>query len=78
MREHEIDNDNTSKPAPDSAKPKGTRKAGKKAKPAYLLRSSARHGAPRFFSFCRKRSASISTSCGSRSILSRSWRSRPK
>jgi hypothetical protein len=34
MSENESDNENNGKPAPDAAKPKGTRKAGKKAKPA--------------------------------------------
>jgi len=34
MNEQTIDSDKTSKPAPDTAKPKGTRKAGKTAKPA--------------------------------------------
>ena len=37
-----------------------------------------RCSARRFFSCCRRRSASISTSCGSRSFFSRSRRSRPK
>src|SRR5712672_2125497 len=34
MSENAIDSENISKPTPDTAKPKGTRKAGKKAKPA--------------------------------------------
>ena len=34
MSENAIDSENTSKPAPDAAKPKGTRKASKKAKHA--------------------------------------------
>jgi hypothetical protein len=33
MSENAIDSENTSKPAPDAGKPKGARKAGKKAKP---------------------------------------------
>jgi hypothetical protein len=31
MNENAIDSENTSKPAPDTVKPKGARKAGKKA-----------------------------------------------
>jgi hypothetical protein len=34
MSENAIDSENLSKPAPDTAKPKGARKAGKKAKAA--------------------------------------------
>jgi hypothetical protein len=34
MSENAIDSETISKPAPDTAKPKGARKAGKKAKPA--------------------------------------------
>ena len=34
MSENAIDTENKGKPAPDTAKPKGPRKAGKKAKPA--------------------------------------------
>jgi len=34
MNENAIDSENNGKPAPDAAKPKGTRKAGKKAKSA--------------------------------------------
>jgi hypothetical protein len=34
MSENAIDTENVSKPAPDTAKPKGARRAGKKAKPA--------------------------------------------
>ena len=34
MSENAIDSENTSKPAPDTAKPKGVGKPGKKAKPA--------------------------------------------
>jgi hypothetical protein len=34
MSENSIESENISKPAPDSAKPKGTRKSGKKAKTA--------------------------------------------
>jgi hypothetical protein len=34
MSENAIDNENTSKPAPDRAKPKGTRKPTEKAKPS--------------------------------------------
>ena len=34
MSENAIDSENIGKPAPDPAKPKGARKAGKKAKPA--------------------------------------------
>jgi hypothetical protein len=34
MSEDGIDSENIGKPAPDTAKPKGARKAGKKAKPA--------------------------------------------
>jgi hypothetical protein len=34
MSENAIDSDNPSKATPDTAKPKGARKAGKKAKPA--------------------------------------------
>jgi hypothetical protein len=34
MSENAIDSENISKQAPDTAKPKGVRKAGKKAKPA--------------------------------------------
>jgi len=34
MIENAIDRYNISKPAPDTTKPKGTRKAGKTAKPA--------------------------------------------
>jgi hypothetical protein len=34
MSENAIDSENTSKPAPDTAKPKGARKAAKKAKRA--------------------------------------------
>ncbi len=33
MNENAIDSNNISKPTPDTAKPKGSRKAGKKAKP---------------------------------------------
>jgi hypothetical protein len=33
MSENAIDSENTGKPAPDTAKPKGARKAGKKAMP---------------------------------------------
>jgi Protein of unknown function (DUF3489) len=34
MSDYAIDSENTSKPAPDAAKTKGARKAGKKAQPA--------------------------------------------
>ena len=34
MSENAIDSENMSKPAPEAAKPKGARRAGKKAKPA--------------------------------------------
>ena len=34
MSENAIDSENARQPAPDTAKPKGARKAGKKAKPA--------------------------------------------
>src|SRR5579864_4555936 len=40
MSENGIDSENTSKPATDTAKPKGARKSGKKAKPA----KKASHG----------------------------------
>jgi hypothetical protein len=33
MSENVIDSENARQPAPDTAKPKGTRKAGRKAKP---------------------------------------------
>ena len=53
MSANTIDSENMSKPAPDTAKPKGPRKAGKKAKPTKkeyrkdLDKFLSRHGSRR-------------------------------
>jgi Protein of unknown function (DUF3489) len=47
MSENAIASLNTSKPAPDPAKPKGARKAGKKAKPAKKARAAKKPAKPK-------------------------------
>jgi len=47
MSENEIDSENTSKPAPDAAKPKGARKPTKKAKTPKKSRAKKAAGKPK-------------------------------
>ena len=49
MSENAIDSENTSKPAPDVAKPNAARKAGKKATNAALILSALKKGPSRQF-----------------------------